>query len=157
MQSSRQLVADDARFLRVAGQVRLTPTEDDRMLKETKRPAMRPFAKSGEPTVTEADQERAAFEQSWRVLAPNFEQAKAVRTRAVEDPNLLSEPRNRALVTWLDGFERQLVALETLHKAATDSSVELPLDDLRLARKTADDLLEALDKTHELARESRLA
>ena len=118
---------------------------------------MRPFTKSAEPTATEADHERAALEQAWRVLAPNIEQARAIRAQVVESPELLNEPRNKALVTWFDAFERQCVAVETLHNAATDPNVELPLSDLQLGRKTAEDLLEALDKTRELARESRLA
>jgi hypothetical protein len=118
---------------------------------------MKAFAKSRDSTVTEADQERAALLQQWRVLAPNVEQARAIRDEATRNPERLNEPRNKALVTWLDSFERQLVAVETLANAAKESSVDFPVDDARLARSTADQLLEALDKTHELARSKRLA
>ena len=100
--------------------------------------------------------ERGGLEQAWRVLAPNVEQARTIRAQA-DKPDLLNEPRNKVLVRWFDAFERQIAAVETLYNAAMDPSLNLPLDDLRLARKTAEDLLEALEKTRELAHDSQLA
>ena len=119
---------------------------------------MRPLSKiGGDLNVTDADRDRAALLQQWRVLAPNVEQARAIRDETIKDPDRLKDPRSKALVTWLDSFERQLVAVEALATAAQEPSVELPQDDVRLARQSADDLLEALNKTHELARSNRLA
>ena len=100
--------------------------------------------------ISESERERAALEQSWQVLAPNVAQARAVRTQAATNPALLSDPRNQALVRWLEAFEKQLVALERFHEAAADTSLDLPLEDVRVARETADELFNTLQKAREL-------
>jgi hypothetical protein len=98
------------------------------------------------------DRELAALRQSWAALAQNVEQAREIRAQAATKPELLKEdPRSAALVRWLDTFERDIVALETLYAAAADPAFSLSLDDVRLARQGADKLLEALEKERSLA------
>jgi hypothetical protein len=103
-------------------------------------------------SVSELERELAALKQSWATLAPNIEQAREIRAQAAKNPELLKEdPRSDALVRWLDTFERDVVALETLYDAATDPSFRLPLEDVRLARQGTDKLLEALEKERTLS------
>jgi hypothetical protein len=109
---------------------------------------MRMLPRIADPIIDE--RERAAFEQSWQVLAPNLEQARAVRSQAAANPELLSQPGNQALLKWLEAFERQLVALERFHEAAANAALDLPVDDVRVARSTADDLFNTLQETRNL-------
>jgi hypothetical protein len=96
------------------------------------------------------ENERAAFEQSWRLLAPNLEQARTVKSEAAASPEVLHEPGKQALFRWLEAFERQLVALERFHEAAANPGLDLPVDDVRLARSRADELFNTLQETRNL-------
>jgi hypothetical protein len=103
--------------------------------------------------ISETDRAREAFEQAWRVLAPNVEQAKAVRAQAATNPDLLTDPNNQALVKWLDAFEKQLVALDSFHDATSRADPSLNvvhLGDVQLARDTADELYNTLQEARGL-------
>lgn len=100
-------------------------------------------------TVDEATQELAALKQTWETLAPNIEQARQIRQHAAANPALLSEGRSDALVRWLDTFERDIIALETLITAAESPGVQLSVDEIRLARRASEKLLATLQRERE--------
>jgi hypothetical protein len=93
--------------------------------------------------------ELATLKQTWETLAPNIEQAVDIRQRATAKPDLLADARADALVRWLDAFERDIVALKTLVSAADDPAVHLSPDDIQLARRASEKLLDALQKERE--------
>jgi hypothetical protein len=100
------------------------------------------------------EKERAAFEQAWQTLGPSLDEARTARQSAAENPAVLSEPRNRALVRWFDTFETQLVALQNLHNAVADGTVELPVEDVRFARENAERLVDALQQARNILSDS---
>jgi hypothetical protein len=100
-------------------------------------------------TATEAAQELAILKQIWTALAPNIQQAEAIRQQATGNPDLLADPRSDALVRWLDTFERDIVALKTLVAAADDPAVHLSLDEVQLARRASEKLLKTLQHERE--------
>lgn len=110
--------------------------------------------KAAQVPSTEVGKERAAFDQTWQALEPNLEAARNVRKRALENPEVLNDPGNRALVRWLDAFERQLIALENFRKVTAEGSLELPVEDVRFVRENADELLGALQQARTLLAES---
>jgi hypothetical protein len=91
--------------------------------------------------VSESERQLAALEQTWRALEPMIQQARQVKSLAPEKPELLQDPRNNALVRWLDAYPREIVALETLYDAAEDPLFHLRHDNVLLAKEAADRLL----------------
>jgi hypothetical protein len=95
--------------------------------------------------VDDAAVERATLDQVWRALEPNVKQAEDLRLRAASDPAVARDPRNAALIRWFDAFEKELVALRSVHETAE----LLPTTDVQFARATADKLLSTLQQTRE--------
>ena len=94
--------------------------------------------------IDEADREQAAFELAWKALQPQIVRARAVQQQSVADPGLLSDDRNETLLSWLERYPKEIVAVETLHDAVVDPLLDVPVHSLSLARQAADKLLVAL-------------
>lgn len=95
-------------------------------------------------TVSELEQDRAALQQAWTVLAPDIKQAQEIKDSSVRHPGLLDNSRNQALLRWLDQYGREILALKTLYDAEVDPSYTLRPDNLHAARRGAEKLLDAL-------------
>ena len=78
---------------------------------------------------------QVALDDTWRKLAVVVEKAKA----ATEDPSLVDAGEREVYQRWLSTFDEELGAIQTVH----DSASSLRADDLRVARDTAEKLLDA--------------
>jgi hypothetical protein len=78
---------------------------------------------------------QAALDDTWRKLAVVVDKAKA----AAEDPDVAAPQERELYQRWLSTFNEELGAIQTVH----DASSSLRADDLRVARDTAEKLLDA--------------
>jgi len=95
--------------------------------------------------VNEAETARVALEEKWRQLASEVERAKQFKAATADNPRLADDPLVQAYVRWLDTFEQDMAAIQTVHDATTP----VPLADLRAAQRAADELLWAIQQAKE--------
>jgi hypothetical protein len=89
----------------------------------------------------ETETAEIALKNAWNELAPVVERAKELKEAVAEKPELAEQdPEVYNYVRWFDTFNQELAAIQTLQRAAPD----VPAEDLRAARKTAEELLGAV-------------
>jgi hypothetical protein len=91
--------------------------------------------------VTETDTEQAAFELVWKALEPLISQARTMQVRLVSDPPVHQNDRSKTLVSWLERYPKEIVAIQTLHDAVADPRFHVPLHSLSVGRQAANRLL----------------
>jgi hypothetical protein len=94
------------------------------------------------------DAARFRLEESWFGLLPFVCDALEFRRKAAEEPKLLQNNWASMHVRFLDEFESELTAIQAVHKAAIDRL--LIVDDVEIARQTADMLFEISQQAQEL-------
>ena len=90
--------------------------------------------------VNEAEAARLALRDVWSQLAPVVDRANAMKSELAGDPARGSDPLVQAYVGWLNAFEQEIAAVQALN----DAGERVPVEDLRLARSTAEKLLSTI-------------
>lgn len=91
---------------------------------------------------------RFALEASWRRLAPFVDDALVFRGQVADYPDLLRNPNVYLHVAFLDRFETDLAAVQTIYEVA-QIDPEFPVEDIRIGQETADKLFELTERAQE--------
>jgi hypothetical protein len=84
---------------------------------------------------------KAALDGVWSQLAVYIDRAKRLEADAAKAaPGLTIDPEANAMIRWLFLFESELHDVHAVHRAA-ETGGGLPLDDLRIATETGEELL----------------
>jgi hypothetical protein len=103
--------------------------------------------------VDESETARSALREAWRQLTPYVDRANAMKAEMASNPSRANDLGVATYVNWLNTFEQEIAAIQTVAEGAE----RVPTEDVRVARATAEKLLETIEEAGRRVAESSQA
>jgi hypothetical protein len=88
----------------------------------------------------DAETARLALDKVWRELAPILDEARDLQLQVAQKPSLSTDPWVGVHTGWLQVFERELDAIQTVYNT-TEAGAKLSVEELRATREVAEKIL----------------
>jgi hypothetical protein len=108
-----------------------------------------PGRRGARPAAGAVKTARLTLEEIWRKLGPIVEEARSLDSQIVENPGLLSDKWVSAQTRWLQIFEREINAVETVY-STTEAGAKLSVGELKRASDAGRKLLDIVERGREL-------